>query len=75
MRNYFAIDRGDIDTTAMRMEDAPRSEVFGAIWQLAHAAAEGLLGSDTNFAVVQALHPTGEPKASRIWALTPITHA
>ena len=26
-------------TTAMRMEDAPRGEVFRAIWQLAHAAA------------------------------------
>ncbi len=33
----------------------------------------GLLGSDTNFAAVQALRPTGEPKASRIWALTPKT--
>ncbi len=35
----------------------------------------GLLGSDTNFAAVQALHPTGEPKARRIWALTPKTPA
>ncbi len=35
----------------------------------------GLLGSDTNFAAVQALHPTGEPKDQRISALTPKTHA
>ncbi len=34
---------------------------------------KGLFGSDTNFAAVQALHPTGEPKASLIWALTPKT--
>jgi len=34
----------------------------------------GLLGSDTNFAAVQALHPKGEPTARRIWALTPKTH-
>jgi hypothetical protein len=33
----------------------------------------GLLGSDTNFAAVHAPHPLGEPKARRIWALTPKT--
>ena len=32
-----------------------------------------LLGSDTNFAAMQASHPQGEPEARQIWALTPKT--
>ena len=32
-------------------------------WPQPNKITRGLLGSDTNFATVQALHPTGEPKA------------
>ena len=31
--------QAQVQATAMRMEDAPRAEVFGEIWRLAHSAA------------------------------------
>ena len=54
-------------------QQGPRNRLSRAAGAAAPSGGSRLLGSDTNFAAMQASHPQGEPEARQIWALTPKT--
>jgi len=54
-------------------QQGPRNRLSRAAGAAAPSEGSRLLGSDTNFAAMQASHPQGEPEARQIWALTPKT--
>ena len=52
-------------------QHGPRNRLSRAAGAAAPSGGSRLLGSDTNFAAMQASQPQGEPEARQIWALTP----
>jgi UDP-N-acetylmuramate: L-alanyl-gamma-D-glutamyl-meso-diaminopimelate ligase len=54
-------------------QQGPQDRLCRTAGAAAPSGGSRLLGSDTNFAAMQASHPQGEPEARQIWALTPKT--